>query len=238
MNEGLFTAYQSLPAWKRLMERIGGGRMHRPVRNRRRRAAVSGRGAFACHGAARAAGRAYGADRPAPGAGHRAPDRGRMRHAARARHPVQPRGHEPRQRVAAPERAGRPDRWAGKGAVRQRGRAFGPLRAPRPLSKRGHHAVRRGPHCAGWADGSAHPRRIRARAHGGGPGPVRHARRDRGRVPRQRRRRAAHRVFDDEIDSLRRFDCISQRSIARVKGARIGPATECLAADAQAAATA
>ena len=23
MNEGLFTAYQSLPAWKRLMERIG-----------------------------------------------------------------------------------------------------------------------------------------------------------------------------------------------------------------------
>lgn len=34
MNEGLFTAYQSLPAWKRLMERIGGGRMHRPVRDR------------------------------------------------------------------------------------------------------------------------------------------------------------------------------------------------------------
>ena len=25
MNEGLFTAYQSLPAWKRLMERIGEG---------------------------------------------------------------------------------------------------------------------------------------------------------------------------------------------------------------------
>ena len=42
--------------------------------------------------------------------------------------------------------------------------------------------------------------------------------------------------FDDEIDSLRRFDCISQRSIARVKGARIAPATECLVADAQAAA--
>ena len=42
--------------------------------------------------------------------------------------------------------------------------------------------------------------------------------------------------FDDEIDSLRRFDCISQRSIARVKGARIAPATECLVADAKAAA--
>ena len=41
--------------------------------------------------------------------------------------------------------------------------------------------------------------------------------------------------FDDEIDSLRRFDCISQRSIARVKGVRIAPATECLVADAQAA---
>ena len=42
--------------------------------------------------------------------------------------------------------------------------------------------------------------------------------------------------FDDEIDSLRRFDCISQRSIARVKGARIAPATECLVSDAEAAA--
>lgn len=42
--------------------------------------------------------------------------------------------------------------------------------------------------------------------------------------------------FDDEIDSLRRFDCISQRSIARVKGARIAPATECLVADVQTAA--
>lgn len=42
--------------------------------------------------------------------------------------------------------------------------------------------------------------------------------------------------FDDEVDSLRRFDCISQRSIARVKSARIAPATECLTGDAQAAA--
>ncbi len=37
--------------------------------------------------------------------------------------------------------------------------------------------------------------------------------------------------FDDEIDSIRRFDCISQRSIARVKAARIAPATECLVTD-------
>src|SRR5699024_10683498 len=42
--------------------------------------------------------------------------------------------------------------------------------------------------------------------------------------------------FDDEIDSLRRFDCSSQRSIARVKGARTAPATECLVSDAEAAA--
>ena len=42
--------------------------------------------------------------------------------------------------------------------------------------------------------------------------------------------------FDDEIDSMRRFDCISQRSIARVKSARIAPATECLVEDAAAAA--
>ena len=42
--------------------------------------------------------------------------------------------------------------------------------------------------------------------------------------------------FDDEIDSLRRFDCISQRSIARIKGARIAPATECLISGAEAAA--
>ena len=37
--------------------------------------------------------------------------------------------------------------------------------------------------------------------------------------------------FDDEIDSIRRFDCISQRSIARVKNACIAPATECLVTD-------
>ena len=42
--------------------------------------------------------------------------------------------------------------------------------------------------------------------------------------------------FDDEVDSLRRFDCISQRSIARVKTARIAPATECLIQDAHQAA--
>lgn len=42
--------------------------------------------------------------------------------------------------------------------------------------------------------------------------------------------------FDDEIDSLRRFDCISQRSIARIKGVRLAPATECLILDPEAAA--
>ena len=42
--------------------------------------------------------------------------------------------------------------------------------------------------------------------------------------------------FDDEVDSLRRFDCISQRSIARIKSIRLSPATECLIADCQAAA--
>ncbi len=43
--------------------------------------------------------------------------------------------------------------------------------------------------------------------------------------------------FDDEVDSLRRFDCISQRSIARIKQIRLSPATECLIADHEAAAT-
>jgi len=42
--------------------------------------------------------------------------------------------------------------------------------------------------------------------------------------------------FDDEVDSIRRFDCISQRSIARVKNARIAPATECLITEPEAAA--
>lgn len=41
--------------------------------------------------------------------------------------------------------------------------------------------------------------------------------------------------FDDEVDSLRRFDCISQRSIARVRAIRIAPATECLIRDCEAA---
>jgi len=42
--------------------------------------------------------------------------------------------------------------------------------------------------------------------------------------------------FDDEIDSIRRFDCISQRSIARVASVRITPAAECLLTDREAAA--
>ncbi|MBE5795578.1 MAG: transcription-repair coupling factor [Clostridiales bacterium] len=42
--------------------------------------------------------------------------------------------------------------------------------------------------------------------------------------------------FDDEVDSIRRFECISQRSIARVKNARIAPATECLVTDPEKAA--
>ncbi len=42
--------------------------------------------------------------------------------------------------------------------------------------------------------------------------------------------------FDDEVDSLRRFDCISQRSIARIKSIRLSPATECLIKDGEAAA--
>ncbi|MDD6041426.1 MAG: transcription-repair coupling factor [Clostridia bacterium] len=42
--------------------------------------------------------------------------------------------------------------------------------------------------------------------------------------------------FDDEVDSLRRFDCISQRSIARIKTVRLSPATECLIRDGEAAA--
>lgn len=42
--------------------------------------------------------------------------------------------------------------------------------------------------------------------------------------------------FGDEVDSIRRFDCISQRSIARVKEARLTPATECITGDAEAAA--
>ncbi|MBR6570877.1 MAG: hypothetical protein IKK75_10540, partial [Clostridia bacterium] len=42
--------------------------------------------------------------------------------------------------------------------------------------------------------------------------------------------------FDDEVDSLRRFDCISQRSIARIKSIRLSPATECLIRDGEAAA--
>ncbi|MDD3214408.1 MAG: CarD family transcriptional regulator, partial [Eubacteriales bacterium] len=42
--------------------------------------------------------------------------------------------------------------------------------------------------------------------------------------------------FGDEVDTIRRFDCISQRSIARVKNIRLGSATECLPEDAGAAA--
>jgi transcription-repair coupling factor (superfamily II helicase) len=42
--------------------------------------------------------------------------------------------------------------------------------------------------------------------------------------------------FDIEVDSIRRFDCISQRSIERVKSVRLAPATECLINDREAAA--
>ncbi|NCB06164.1 MAG: hypothetical protein EOM69_11695 [Clostridia bacterium] len=42
--------------------------------------------------------------------------------------------------------------------------------------------------------------------------------------------------FGDEVDSIRRFDCISQRSIARIKDVRLCPATECIPEDANAAA--
>lgn len=42
--------------------------------------------------------------------------------------------------------------------------------------------------------------------------------------------------FDDEIDSIRRFDCISQRSIARVKQVQLAPSAECLLTDFEAAA--
>lgn len=42
--------------------------------------------------------------------------------------------------------------------------------------------------------------------------------------------------FDDEIDSIRRFDPISQRSIERVKKTRITPASECILSDTEAAA--
>ena len=42
--------------------------------------------------------------------------------------------------------------------------------------------------------------------------------------------------FDTQVDSIRRFDCISQRSIERLSTARIAPATECLVTDRKAAA--
>jgi transcription-repair coupling factor (superfamily II helicase) len=42
--------------------------------------------------------------------------------------------------------------------------------------------------------------------------------------------------FGDEVDTIRRFDCISQRSIGRVKAALLSPATECLPQDDQMAA--
>ena len=42
--------------------------------------------------------------------------------------------------------------------------------------------------------------------------------------------------FDDEIDSLRRFDSVSQRSVERVKDALITPASECILGDPQIAA--
>ena len=42
--------------------------------------------------------------------------------------------------------------------------------------------------------------------------------------------------FDTQVDSIRRFDCISQRSIERLSAARIAPATECLVTDREAAA--
>ncbi len=42
--------------------------------------------------------------------------------------------------------------------------------------------------------------------------------------------------FDTQVDSIRSFDCISQRSTGRMKAARIAPASEALLADPQAAA--
>ncbi len=42
--------------------------------------------------------------------------------------------------------------------------------------------------------------------------------------------------FGDEVDTIRRFDCISQRSIERIKSVILAPATECLPADADSAA--
>ena len=42
--------------------------------------------------------------------------------------------------------------------------------------------------------------------------------------------------FGDEVDSIRRFDCISQRSIMRIKDVRLSPATECIPQEAGAAA--
>lgn len=42
--------------------------------------------------------------------------------------------------------------------------------------------------------------------------------------------------FGDEVDSIRRFDCISQRSIMRIKDVRLSPATECIPENADAAA--
>lgn len=42
--------------------------------------------------------------------------------------------------------------------------------------------------------------------------------------------------FGDDVDSIRRFDCISQRSIHRVKDVRLMPSTECLPDNAQDAA--
>lgn len=42
--------------------------------------------------------------------------------------------------------------------------------------------------------------------------------------------------FGDEVDTIRRFDCISQRSIERTKSVILAPATECLPVDANSAA--
>lgn len=51
------------------------------------------------------------------------------------RYPVQPRRHEPRKHLAAAQRAGSAGAGQGEGAVRQRGCAFGPLRAAARFKK-------------------------------------------------------------------------------------------------------
>ena len=84
MNEGLFTAYQSLPAWKRLLERIRKGGCTALYEIAEGEAGRSWRPRFRMPRDGRCCWFRHGADRSAAGAGCGTADRRGLRGAAGA----------------------------------------------------------------------------------------------------------------------------------------------------------